>query len=618
MKNFEKQLHRKNYQYIVGVDEAGRGSIAGPVVCAAVYIPLTVNINGIKDSKTLNAKKRIELFKKMKKNKNIIYDVSIQNNKVIDETNIVFATLNGMKKATLKVNRKMQINNKKDIDIILIDGNLKPSFYMLPNTKCKAIIQGDSKIFCIAAASIIAKVVHDDIMIKLDQQYPVYKFKQNKGYPTVYHKNMILQKGPCDVHRFSFNPVKKWCIQKKIKKNKIKQSLLEIQNIQDLPSQMIFKIHSFLTVHENMISFGVCTIFKSTFDKFGLQGIKEFDNTKGIAYKYYCNFDILLKQKMQFRMLKKISFTLQTLYDVIFVKQLILHNAKCLSHLLVRNCFLKNQCIQLNEIGMIIKNKNLTRMIKLKCINFSRNTLMWILPFVKNFEQIFLTNCKINKKILIQLAKIQNTVYLNNVIFDTINYNDFVIIMRCENFKIEITKDVTNISPNYKLILKNIQNKIYINVNVKNILSVLPNTFCEKCEWHIFGFQQLYIFLIKYQTRFFKQLQICQRLNYNNIHWYYKELTAFAQILTKCNNYKKLISSEPFIEIRQLHMLMFKINQLIIENKINIEHLNIKIDVLYVINDMNTIGEAQDAIKELKQQYKFLNKIIYQILIIDN
>ena len=180
---------------ICGVDEAGRGPLAGPVVAAAVILPSHHNIDSIKDSKKLSEKKRQNLYEKIMD----IADVSIGivSNRTIDKINILNATYLAMEKA---------ISGLDTIpDISLIDG------YALPNKdiKSEGIIGGDNIVDCISAASIIAKVARDEIMTKMDPIFPEFKFRNHKGYGTKYHMNTLSVQKATPIHRKSFRPVKK-------------------------------------------------------------------------------------------------------------------------------------------------------------------------------------------------------------------------------------------------------------------------------------------------------------------------------------------------------------------------------------------------------------------------
>lgn len=197
----EKEIFDQGYQLVAGVDEAGRGPLAGPVVAACVVIGSDFKIDTeelklVADSKKLSAKKREQLFKVIKE-KALSVEISVVSHETIDKINILQASLFAMKKAIEAC--------KVQPEFILIDGNQK-----IPGLlkKQKTIISGDAKVFCIAAASIIAKVSRDFLMCEEDKKYPEYQFAKHKGYGTKLHLEMLSQYGPCPIHRQSFAPVK--------------------------------------------------------------------------------------------------------------------------------------------------------------------------------------------------------------------------------------------------------------------------------------------------------------------------------------------------------------------------------------------------------------------------
>ena len=196
----EKKLWRKGYKYIAGIDESGRGPLAGPVVAAAVMIKkfsiFNFQFSKIKDSKKLNPKKREEFYKLITKNPAIKWGIGKVSEKVIDRINILEATKLAMKKATQKLNKRPKF--------LIIDGNFKIDL-LIPQ---KSIIKADEKVFSAAAASIIAKVTRDRIMRKYHKQYPEYGFDKHMGYPTKHHRKMLKKYGPCKIHRKTFSPCK--------------------------------------------------------------------------------------------------------------------------------------------------------------------------------------------------------------------------------------------------------------------------------------------------------------------------------------------------------------------------------------------------------------------------
>ena len=195
LSHLEEMLARKGYRAVAGVDEVGRGPLAGPVVAAAVIIPPDVEIVGIDDSKKLSAHRREELFDEIVA-LGLPCAVGIIDNRTIDKINILKASLMAMRRAVLDL--------KQGPDFILVDGNNAIPNIDLPQF---AIVGGDSRCRAIGAASIIAKVTRDRIMDKYQALYPAYSFAQHKGYPTPAHLDELREHGPCEIHRRSFKPV---------------------------------------------------------------------------------------------------------------------------------------------------------------------------------------------------------------------------------------------------------------------------------------------------------------------------------------------------------------------------------------------------------------------------
>ncbi|MBU1196755.1 MAG: ribonuclease HII [Proteobacteria bacterium] len=195
MWEFEHNAQNCGYTIIAGVDEAGRGPLAGPVVSAAVILPGNFSVTGIDDSKKLSEKTRAALFPLIK-HQALAVGTGIASHLEIDQLNILQASLLSMKRAVENLFIRP--------DFLLIDGKFKidSSINQMP------IVKGDSKSISIAAASIIAKVTRDAIMTELHKTYPEYNFLQHKGYPTKAHKAAVLEYGPCPVHRRSFRGVK--------------------------------------------------------------------------------------------------------------------------------------------------------------------------------------------------------------------------------------------------------------------------------------------------------------------------------------------------------------------------------------------------------------------------
>ena len=191
---YEKELIDKGIKLIAGVDEVGRGPLVGPVVTAAVILPVNYKLEGLTDSKKLTEKKRDKFYDIIKKDA-ISIGIGIKDNEVIDEVNIYEATKLAMMEA---------INNLKvKPEHVLIDA--MPLDLEIPNT---SIIKGDAKSLSIAAASVIAKVTRDRMMYDLDKEYPMYNYKKNKGYPTKEHVEAINRYGVTNLYRKTYGPVK--------------------------------------------------------------------------------------------------------------------------------------------------------------------------------------------------------------------------------------------------------------------------------------------------------------------------------------------------------------------------------------------------------------------------
>lgn len=212
---FEQFYQKKGYKYIFGVDEAGRGSLVGPVTAAAVIINSKIKkqirqlaekiqnqnfkeiLKILRDSKKLSAKKREKIFKLMKQNPLIDFSWSMVGEKTIDKINVSEATFLAMRRSIEKLKKKIKINP----NLILVDGNQKISKLKYPQ---KTIIKGDEKISSIALASVAAKVIRDKKMVALAKKYPQYKLEIHKGYPTKLHKSLIKKYGRCEIHRRSY------------------------------------------------------------------------------------------------------------------------------------------------------------------------------------------------------------------------------------------------------------------------------------------------------------------------------------------------------------------------------------------------------------------------------
>ena len=189
---YEAAANEKGYQYICGIDEAGRGPLAGPVFAAAVILPQGLMIDGLNDSKKMTEKKREELFEVIQKEA-IGYSIAFATEQEIDEINILQATFLAMRRAYEGLN--------VPVDYVLVDGNRMPD---LGGVAGKPVVKGDAQSANIAAASILAKVSRDRVMAEIDKLYPEYQFAKHKGYGTKLHRELLLQYGMCPVHRRSF------------------------------------------------------------------------------------------------------------------------------------------------------------------------------------------------------------------------------------------------------------------------------------------------------------------------------------------------------------------------------------------------------------------------------
>ena len=191
MWEIEEEVYAEGYTVICGVDEAGRGPLAGPVCAAAVILPRGHQIPGLNDSKKLTDKKRRELFPLIKEQA-IAYGIGLASREEIDEINILQATYLAMERAIAQLEGKA--------DIALIDGNRAKDFGMAVRT----VVKGDSLSANIAAASVLAKVTRDDLMVEMAQEFPGYGFEVHKGYGTKAHYEALREKGPCAIHRMTF------------------------------------------------------------------------------------------------------------------------------------------------------------------------------------------------------------------------------------------------------------------------------------------------------------------------------------------------------------------------------------------------------------------------------
>ena len=192
LKAEELKLYERNIEYICGIDEAGRGPLAGPVVVGAVILPQDSFIEGVNDSKKISEKKREKIYDQIIEEA-VAWSVGIVDERTIDEINILNATKLGVKLALEGLKQKP--------DVIMVDALNNMDTLGIPYI---SVIKGDAKNYSIAAASIIAKVTRDRMMKEWDEVYPAYGFAKHKGYGTAEHIRIIKEQGPCSIHRRSF------------------------------------------------------------------------------------------------------------------------------------------------------------------------------------------------------------------------------------------------------------------------------------------------------------------------------------------------------------------------------------------------------------------------------
>jgi ribonuclease HII len=196
---FEERARSQGYQRIAGIDEAGRGPLAGPVVAAACMIPDNCYLPGINDSKKLTEQERERLYQMIRENPEILSGVGIVEAVIIDQINILQATFQAMAAAILQLQQRP--------DYILFDGN-QFSKSMHLEFVCEGIVKGDSLSLSVMAAGILAKVTRDRIMHEHHKTWPGYGFDEHKGYGTEKHMKNLKELGPCPIHRMSYEPVK--------------------------------------------------------------------------------------------------------------------------------------------------------------------------------------------------------------------------------------------------------------------------------------------------------------------------------------------------------------------------------------------------------------------------
>ncbi|MBS0647749.1 MAG: ribonuclease HII [Verrucomicrobia bacterium] len=196
---YERRARSQGYHLIAGIDEAGRGPLAGPVVAAACVLPEDLRLPGIKDSKQMTAEDRERLYDKIRQNPDILSGVGIVEALIIDQINILRATFQAMAAALAQLPQKP--------DYVLIDGNQLPP-QLVHTLPCEGIVDGDTLSQSIMAAAILAKVTRDRIMLEHHQTWPEYGFAEHKGYSTPKHMELLKKLGPCPIHRMTFEPVR--------------------------------------------------------------------------------------------------------------------------------------------------------------------------------------------------------------------------------------------------------------------------------------------------------------------------------------------------------------------------------------------------------------------------
>lgn len=200
----EKKLWKKGFKHVAGIDEAGRGPLAGPVFASAVLIlekgfKEAKKIKSVRDSKKLKEEKRKQVFFNLIKSKEIKWGIGKVSEKTIDRINILEAT----KLAMVKAIKDLEKKNKLKVDFLILDGKIKID----SDIPQKSIVKADDKVFSVSAASIIAKVKRDELMERYDKKYPVYNFRKHKGYGTKEHLRRIKKNGICEIHRKTFSPI---------------------------------------------------------------------------------------------------------------------------------------------------------------------------------------------------------------------------------------------------------------------------------------------------------------------------------------------------------------------------------------------------------------------------
>lgn len=197
----ELEFQERKLSHVIGIDEAGAGCLAGPVTVCACYLPLSVDIQGIKDSKLLSEKKRERLYQQLSTHPDVRYSVVHVSAEVVDEINVLQARFRGMVQAYENLKKLVP-----EIDGIIVDGNqLPPPWRNCTTPVVEAVIKGDTLCTCVGAASILGKVERDRLITEQDTIYPGYDWKKNKGYGTPAHKAAIRKQGLSPLHRRTFH-----------------------------------------------------------------------------------------------------------------------------------------------------------------------------------------------------------------------------------------------------------------------------------------------------------------------------------------------------------------------------------------------------------------------------
>lgn len=194
--DIEGRALKKGFKRPVGLDEAGRGPLAGPVVAGACYLPKHVKVEGLKDSKALPPETREEIYHFLIGHPDVDLGIGVVTPEEIDQMNILHASLHAMVLAVDKL--------KVRPDYLIVDGNRSPKI----DLTCDPIVKGDAKVRCVAAASVAAKFYRDMLMLRIHEMYPQYGFDHHMGYGTEDHLEALKKYGPCPVHRLSFTPVR--------------------------------------------------------------------------------------------------------------------------------------------------------------------------------------------------------------------------------------------------------------------------------------------------------------------------------------------------------------------------------------------------------------------------